>query len=61
MHDSIFHESMRQEISFLLCRVILLVFLRIKEMDLFYRYNISGHGEMLSYNGHRQMELISLQ
>ena len=37
------------------------VFLRMKEMESVYYYSISECGEILNYNGHRQMRLISLQ
>ena len=33
MPDSFFHENMRQGITFFWCGVILLVFLRMKEME----------------------------
>ena len=67
MPDSIFHESMRQGITdnlflfFFSLRVILLFSSGPKRWNQFYRYNISGRGEILSYNGLRQMGLISFQ
>ena len=41
--------------------VILLFSSRWNRWNRFYHYNISGRGEILSYNGLRQMELISLE
>ena len=45
----------------LFCGVILLFFSGWKRWNQFYHYNISGRGEILNYNGLRQMGLISLQ
>ena len=71
MPDSIFYESMRQEITcsvcvfecvcvFFFCRVILLFSSGWKRWNQFYHYNTSGRGEISNYNGLRQMRLISL-
>ena len=43
------------------CGVTLLFSSGWKRWNQFYHYNISGRGEILSYNGLRQMGLISLQ
>ena len=67
--DSIFHESMRQEITFSVLFCLLFVFVCCLLfpagwyfcLPQFYHYNISGCGEILNYNGLRQMGLISLQ
>ena len=69
MHDNIFHESMRQGVTcsvslffcFFLCGVILLFSSGWKRWNQFYHYNISGRGEILSYNELKQMGLITLQ
>ena len=70
MLDSIFHESMRQGITwdffilfifFFGVRWYFLFSSEWKRWNQFYHYNISGRGEILSYNGLRQMGLISLQ
>ena len=60
MPDSIFHESIRQGITYFFCFVCLFSFFAGR-WNQFYRYNISGRGEILSYNGLSQMRLISLQ
>ena len=46
---------------FFFCRVILLFSSGWKRWNQLYHYNIRGCGEILSYNGLRQMGLISLQ
>ena len=68
MPDSIFHESMRQGITclflfvcFFWSGVILLFSSGWKRWNQFYHYNISGRGEILSYNELKQMRLITLQ
>ena len=43
------------------CQVIFLFPSGLKRWTHFYRYNISGCGEILNYNGLRQMGLIHLQ
>ena len=64
MPDSIFYDSMGWGIACLLfsLRVIATVFFSTKKwIQLCYYYNTNGLGKNLSYNGLRQMGLISLQ
>ena len=69
MPDSIFRESMRQEVTYFFFFFFFLggwyfYFLqneRWKRWSQFCHYNISGRGEILSCNGLRQIGLISLQ
>ena len=76
MPDNIFHESMRQGTTCSVWFCLFVWFFDFCLLSTFfvgwyfcfpqrwtqyYHYNISGHAEILSYNGLRQMELISLQ
>ena len=46
---------------FVFCSVILLFSSGWKRWNQFYHYNISGRGKIISYNGLKQVGLISLQ